>query len=475
MSEKVRLAPEDPEYGATVDLDPEDPKCMDGNTDRKATLFASLICIACLAEGYDYGVTNGAIVRMKEDLNLSTLESAIFVTAMTFSIMFGAPLGGVFGDYFGRKVGLLTQCFALSVGPILTAIAPNIWMMTIARLATGFGIGMGVVIVSMYISEMSPMHLRGRLTALEDVWINSGILLGYLVSYLLLGVKNDWRWMIGLGCVPTLILGAVILLTQVPESPRWLYMQGRLDEAHTVLQRFMSPTEVERIMMDYQDSQNEKFATWNELLCPGPEKAYVRRMLVASVFVATANAACGALVLGYYSSTLLAKEFSLKLAQLATVIMGAVKLVVVILVILFAMDRVGRRPLLLLSTIITGLSCVWIACAFWLSWGWLMVAMGFWLFHVGLSLGQGPLAWVYCSEAFPTAFRAKGMGLSFLLRGVLGVTMVFLFPLVAEEYGNILSFVGLAIVNAIFLVILWLVVFETATKSLEQMHTAFQH
>eukprot|EP00746_Dinoflagellata_sp_MGD_P136685 gnl/MRDRNA2_/MRDRNA2_70582_c0_seq1.p1 gnl/MRDRNA2_/MRDRNA2_70582_c0~~gnl/MRDRNA2_/MRDRNA2_70582_c0_seq1.p1 ORF type:complete len:335 (-),score=40.88 gnl/MRDRNA2_/MRDRNA2_70582_c0_seq1:41-1045(-) len=334
---------------------------------------------------------------------------------------------------------------------------------------------MGFVIVSMYISEMSPTHIRGRLTALEDVWLNIGTLIGFLVSYLLFGVKDDWRWMIGLGCIPTSILGVVVMLPQVPESSRWLYMHGRIDEARKVLEHFMSPAEVELIMTDYKKAQNEEFATWSELLCPGPDKAYVRRMLIASIFVATANSGCGGLILGYYSSSVLATEFTLRLAQTATVIMGVVKLVVVILALLFALDRVGRRPLLLLSTSITGISCVWIACGFWFGWGWLMLALGFWLFHVGFSLGQGPLTWVYCSEAFTTAFRAKGMGLSMVARGVVGTGSVMAFPLFAEHYGNAITFMGLAVVNVIFVVTLWFVVFETSAKSLEQMHLAFGH
>lgn len=245
-NEEAPLKPTDSQYGATPRFEGSTPQQL------KALGFASFLCIACIAEGYDYGVTNGAIVRMKEDLKCSTLELSIFVTALPLGVMTGAPLGGIFADYFGRKIGLTTQCCALTVGPICCALAPELWMMTTARLITGFGIGMGFVVISMYISETSPRFLRGRLTALEEVWINVGVLLGFLATYLLFGIKHDWRWMIGLGSLPAIIMVVASMLPQVPESPRWLYMHGRIDEAHKVLEVFMSPEEVRHILMDYE-------------------------------------------------------------------------------------------------------------------------------------------------------------------------------------------------------------------------------
>jgi len=455
-------------YGAT-------PRFEDSSAQQcHALIFASFLCIACIAEGYDYGVTNGAIVRMKEDLKCSTLELSIFVTALPLGVMMGAPLGGVFADYFGRKFGLTIQCCLLTVGPICTALAPELWMMTVARLVTGFGIGMGFVVISMYISETSPRNMRGRLTALEEVWINVGVLSGFLATYLLFGIKHDWRWMIGLGSVPSLIMVVASMLPQVPESPRWLYMHDRIDEARKVLEVFLSPEEVQHIIMDYESSKKQKFATWNELLFPPPQKAYVRQMLIASIVVATSNALCGGLILGYYSSTILSEEYTERIAYIATLIMGVVKTFVVIVLVLFLIDKVGRRTLIILSTVITMLSCFYIACGFWFSWAWLEVAIGFWLFHVGFSLGQGPLAWVYCSEVFETEFRAKGMGLSMFIRGLCGTCSVLAFPLVAEIIGNAQSFFWLAVINAVFVVGFWFVVFETSAKSLERMHKIFE-
>lgn len=220
--------------------------------------------------------------------------------------------------------------------------------------------------------------------------------------------------------------------------------------------------------------KNQKFATWSELLCPPPEKAYVRQMLIASIVVASSNGICGGLILGYYSSTILSEEYTERLAYIATLIMGVVKLLSVIVLVLFLIDKVGRRTLILLSTVIAMLSLFYIACGFWFSWGWLAVAFGFWLFHVGFSLGQGPLAWVYCSEVFLTELRAKGMGLSMFIRGVSGTCSVLAFPLVAESIGNAQSFFWLAVINAVFVVVLWFVVFETSSKPLERMHKIFE-
>lgn len=434
---------------------------------RRVTLFVSFLCLGVIAEGYDIGVLNGALVLIKEEMRSTTLEIALMVSATPLFVMLGAPLGGVFADVVGRKRALLATCAFLCVGPLLMACAMQMWMLIASRAIVGFGIGMGIVIVSMYISEVSPMVMRGRLTTMESLFLDIGILFGYTVNYLFLGFENDWRLMLGLGALLPLALMAGLLFPQVPESPRWLWMQGRADEAREVLSLFAPPGEAAPWEAE---ATGQSFATWGELLCSGNKST--RRMLLASLTVAFAQTACGFLFVGYYSSEIMKTTMSERTAFLATIVMGVIKMLVVLLV-MAVLEDVGRRPMVLLSTSVTLFSCVWIACAFLLSWGWLAQAAGFSLFMAGYSLGQGPITFVYCSEVFTTDLRAKGMGLSIFASRIVGVLTTLVLPLLVAGVGVVTTFSVLAAINALFLGVLYVFMVETHGCALEEMGKLF--
>lgn len=470
MSDR-RLHSEGVEYGTVPDRDAED-----GNIwweHRGVTTFSCFLCLAVISEGYDIGVLNGALVRIKEDLDCTTLEISLIVTMTPLFIMFGAPFGGIVADWCGRRLSLLATCALLTIGPICMAFSTAIWLLIAARALVGLGIGMGYVIVSMYITEVAPGEMRGRLTTLQEVFLNIGMLLGYAMNYLLLGIPNDWRWMIGLGCVLPMVLMIGLLFPQVPESPRWLYMHDRCEEAKAVLGRFLSTKEVRDVIEAMEKDKQAKgtdFVTWSQLVCT--DSKVRRRMLAASISVAVAQTACGYLAVGYYSSIILKKAMSEKAAFLATIVMGVVKLVVVLIVVA-TLESTGRRPMLLLSTTVTVLACIWIACSFWLSWGWLLQAAGFSIFMAGFSLGQGPLTFVYCSEVFTTDLRAKGMGLSLFFSRIAGVLSTLFFPLLVESSGVVVSFFLQATINVLVLGILWWFIVETHGHGIEQMEKLF--
>lgn len=293
------------------------------------------------------------------------------------------------------------------------------------------------------------------------------------MNYFLYDIPNDWRWMIGIGCILPMVLTVGLFFPQVPESPRWLYMQGRSEEARAVLGRFLLIDEVSVVIEAMEKERRHKadgFITWGQLICTSNKG--LRRMLLASVSVAVAQTACGYLAVGYYSSIILKATMSEDAAFLATIIMGVVKLVVV-LTVLATLESVGRRPMLLLSTVVTILACVWIACSFLFSWHWFAQAAGFSLFMAGFSLGMGPLTFVYCSEVFTTDLRAKGMGLSLFFSRILGVMSTFGFPLLVETSGVTAAFFIQAGINVAVLGILWCMVVETHGSGLEDMGKLF--
>jgi len=425
-----------------------------------------------VAEGYDIGVLNGVIVRMKDELQITAFEVSLVVSITPLFVMLGGPLGSVLADAIGRRCALLWTCLLLGIGPLVMALAPSMPLLLLGRAGVGLGIGMGFVIVSMYVTEIAPAHMRGGLLTFEELMLNLGSLSGFGMNLLLLGVQNDWRIMLGAGAVLPLSLAAILACPGMPESPRWLCSRGRYEQAAVVLHKFLSASEADVALeaMKGQASQERSEVTWASFLLS--KEPSVRRALITSLAVAVAQTSCGGFVVGYYSSVVLSGSMSEAAAFKATILIGLIKASVVMLVML-VLERVGRRPMMLTSTIGTALFSAWIACSFLLNWApWLQVA-GFCLFVASFSIGQGPVTWVYISEVFVTEVRAKGLGATLFASRVFGTLSTFSFPIIVESTSVAHAFVLQTIWNMCVVVVLWATVVESHGRTLEEMGTLF--
>lgn len=461
-------------YGTASGPLATEPASSENVHNIRVILFTCFLCLVVVAEGYDLGVLNGAMVRMKDDLGISMFQISLVVTATPLFVMPGAVVGGAMADEFGRRCALRVCCILLALGPVGTAMSSSVSLLFSTRAIVGFGIGMGFVIVSMYIAELSPMAMRGRLTTLEEVFLNIGIVTGYMMNWLLLGIENDWRWMLALGSALPLIVLIAVCLPQMPESPRWLVSKGYNAEAEKVLTYFVSKEEVERDMqaMGAQLQQDQEFVTWKEVLCSWHD-IKIRRMLIAGIVVAVAQMGCGYLPISYYSSTVLKATMSERAAFMATTVMGIVKLLVT-LVTLAVLERVGRRPMLLASASVCGLACAWLGVAFSTNAGGFIQAFGFALFAAGFSLGLGPITFVYVSEAFVTRWRAKAMAFSLFVSRVVGATSTMVFPSLIAGIGVSACFWIMAVINVLLVGLMSLFVFETHGRSLERMEDLYE-
>lgn len=354
------------------------------------------------------------------------------------------------------------------------AFAASMTVLIVVRCLVGAGIGMGFICVSMYIAEIAPSSMRGGLMACEEVALNVGWLLGYTANLLLAGVADDWRWMLGLGCVFPVSLALGLLCIDVPESPRWLLAHGRSAEAETVAARYLTQAEVQRLLTSPQSqSGGTPTAGWSQVLCSWGDPP-MRKAFSAALAVACAQTACGSLSVSYYSTTVLKETMSEQYALYATFLMGVVKMAVCLLVV-FYLESFGRRPMLLASTAVTALACACIAYAFENSLDGFMKSAGFWLFMAGYSIGQGPLTFVYLSETFGTEVRAKGMGLSLFCSRSIGCVSTLFFPSLVESLGAAAVFELQTVVNVVFLFILYALASETHGRSLEDadmMHSS---
>lgn len=462
-------------YGALGGPDRE--AHVDKSHERRVLLFTCFLCLVVVAEGYDIGVLNGAVVRMKEHFDMTTLQMSLVVAMTPGFIMPGSLVGGQMADAFGRWASLVVCCCLLTAGPLCMALAQSVPVLIAARAIVGFGIGMGYVIVSMYIAEIAPSHMRGRLTTLEEVFLNIGILAGYCMNWGLLGTPDDWRWMLAFGSVLPLVVLLCIFHPDMPESPRWLFARGHAEESEKVLTTFVGCEEagwaIEAMKAQQRgQSTGDEFVTWGKvaqvIFSSDPASKGLRRMLLAGVVVACSQTGSGYVVVAFYSSTVLKATMSERGAFIATTVMGLVKLAVV-LVSLAVLEKFGRRTMLLASAGVCVAASAWLAVALGTGGHWLAQAFGFSFFMAGVSLGLGPVTFVYVTEVMITEWRAKGMALALFCSRLIAFTQTFTFPLIIDGIGATGGFWCLCVANVVIVWLVWALVYETKGRSLEQL------
>jgi len=447
-------------------------------------MFACLLWALIMSEGYDFGVLNGAIVRIKADLNCTSFEVSLLVSITPLAFMPGSLIGGALADWAGRWRSLVFCCVLLVAGPLGMATCSSKASLFFWRALVGAGIGAGLVVVSMYLAEVSPADMRGRLTLIEDVGLTLGMLLGYSSNFALLGMEDDWRWMLGLGAVVPLLVLCLLFLPQVPESPRWLFAMGKEDLAEETLTAFVGHAEAQSSMAAMRDQQRQaeerqwqsgckssgsrQMSNWSSSVGELQRSAGLRRMLAASAAVGIGQMACGYLAMAYYSSSVLKETLGQRRAFMATIGMGVAKLLVELVVVL-VLERVGRRPLLLASAVCTTFASAWLAVAFTFSLGPTALVLGFLFFMAGFSLGLGPVCFVYMAEVFPTEWRAKSMAIVLFFGRVVGVTTTIAFPLLVERVGAGPTFTIQAAMNVVVIAVMWRFVYETGGQSLEEL------
>mmetsp|Transcript_115720 Transcript_115720/g.334239 ORF Transcript_115720/g.334239 Transcript_115720/m.334239 type:complete len:486 (-) Transcript_115720:162-1619(-) len=468
-------------YGAIPELSAEDKasgKCVvTHGGDRRAIFLSCLLAALIVSEGYDLGVMNGAVVLIKEDLGLTTVETSLLVTTSSVSAIFGAMFGGHLADSLGRIRALMASCLLLFLGPLGMALSKSLVCLVLFRAGVGMGIGSAIVVAGLYLAEVSPPKLRGRLVAAQEVGLTLGVMLGYAGNTMLFGVSNSWRWMIGLGCVLPMLVGALLALPQVPESPRWLFQAGREEEAEATLRLFIDDEDA-RICLSRMHEQKleylkgrslgDGFSDWHQVAKEVKTDAKVRRMFVAGTLVMVTQIACGFTVLMYYSSIALKSVMSTQDAFRLTLLMGVSK-VIFVGIAMAMLERVSRRSILLVSCAMVTVANAFLYLAFTLEPSKWALATGLVAFAAGHGIGLGPVTFVYLAEVFGTAWRGKGMACALGTSRFGAVFITFGFPLIFEAAGASVTFAGQTLLSAVLSIAMFAIVHETGSQSLESL------
>jgi sugar porter (SP) family MFS transporter len=433
---------------------------------RRVVDYSIIVALGGLLFGLETAVMAGAEKLIQAAYNLSNFLQGFTVAIAIMGAAVGALSAGYPAERFGRKKVITVIAFIFSVTSIFSALAPNWITLVIARFIGGLAIGASSVLGPMYIAEIAPANIRGRLVAFFQFNVTFGLLIAYTSNYLFSGIgANAWRWMLGIVAIPSLIFFLLTLI--IPESPRWLIKHNHINEARNVL-TLCGRTNVEKEMVDILESLKIVSTSFAENLFT---KKYFRPILYA-VLMAAFNQLSGTNAINYYATRIFGMTgVSSNYSYLLPILIGLTK-VIVLIIGMFFIDRFGRRSLMLLGSV--GL----IICMSLIAWsfygnhfdgpGIVFFLLGY-MFFFGLS--DGIVIWVFISEIFPNSIRSKGQSLGSFTHWFFAVIISWTFPVAINSPvigpGNVFMF--FAVMMCLQLLFAWKLMPETKGKSLEQI------
>jgi sugar porter (SP) family MFS transporter len=356
--------------------------------------------------GFDTGIISGALLFIKQEFGLSAGLQQLVVGSLLLAAVVGALLGGPITDVWGRKKTLILAALIFGVGALVASFSPNLAVLVVARVLLGLAIGIASMIVPVYIAEIAPPRVRGALVSLQQFMITVGIMVSYLVSYAFSG-SGAWRWMLGVGMIPAAIL--LVGMLPLPESPRWLLAKDRRQDALGVLRRIRHEEHNPEAELAEIEAVHKMQAgvSYQDLFRPS-----VRPALVVGVGIAFINQMVGVNAVIYYAPTILKDAgFSSSAAILATTGVGILNMLVTLCALLL-IDRVGRRPLLLIGISGVLLALIVLGAAYLLPGGpsgaGVLLVAGLLVYIASFAASLGIAIWLLNSEVYPLEVRGKG-------------------------------------------------------------------
>jgi sugar porter (SP) family MFS transporter len=387
------------------------PAELTARTIRRHVFWAAAItALGGLLFGYDTGVVSGALLFLHVDFGkLSSVDKEIVTSLLLIGAMVGAFFAGKVADRIGRRPTVLITAVLFIIGVLGAAFSPTFAFLVVMRFVIGVAVGSASMVVPLYISEAAPPKIRGALVSFNQLAITSGILTAYLVDYGLASSEN-WRLMFGLASIPAAALFVGMLFQH--ESPHWLIAHGREDEARVVLHRVRASTDIEAEISEVRELSHRKSSA-RELLDPA-----VRGALVVGVLLAIFQQVTGINTIIYYAPTLLHEAGLGNSASLLANVANGVVNVGLTIVAIRLIDRVGRRPLLLVGVSGMAVALVVLAIAFVIGGNHLngataIIAIGALLVYTGsFAVGLGPVFWLLISEIYPVSIRGQAMSVA---------------------------------------------------------------
>lgn len=425
--------------------------------------------------GYDTAVISGAIGFLRTHFQLDTVQMGWAASSALVGCIAGAAAAGALSDRFGRKKMLVVSALLFAVSGIGCALPRTVFEFNLFRIIGGVGVGFASMLSPLYIAEVAPARMRGRLVSVNQFAIVTGMLLVYFVNYFIAlqgndtwNVESGWRWMLGSESLPALIFLAGLFA--VPESPRWLLKQNRRAEAFRILSRVDGEQQAEEELARLDGLLKQERGTLADLFRPG-----LRGVLVLGIALAVLQQVTGINVFLYYGPEIFKNlGDGTNAALLQTVIVGAVNLTFTIAAIL-VVDRLGRKPLMILGSAGMGVSLAFLGLAAYLQRTEVWVLTFMLTYIASFAIAIGPVTWVLLSEIFPTKVRGRAMAIATLLLWLANFVVSQTFPMLDESPFLVATFHhGFAFwlygaMCVVLIIVVWRWVPETKGKSLEEI------
>ncbi len=444
-----------------------------------------IVALSGFLMGFDGSLFTGAVLFVSRTFELSEFELAWSVVSHTLTATLSIFLAGPLADRFGRRTVLRAAALVFAASAAVAAASSNYGMLIAARLLSGLGVGAVLVASPMYIAEISPPALRGRMVTFNQLFLVIGIFLAFSSNYLIVRLedvhfgwleslnleRSNWRWMLGLGALPAVIYLFALLF--VPESPRWHAMHGRFDSARKILTRAHGAAFAEAELVEVRASlahHARRDATLRDLWDPG-----LKSVLIIGVVVGVLQQITGINSVLAYATVIFQNVAGAGAVDdasfMQTMLVGAVNLVSTVVALLL-IDKIGRRPLLIWGTAGIALSLLVTAYGFQAADGAMnptLVLTGLLGFVGCFALSLGPGMWVLLSEIFPNRVRAVAISCVGLVNSSVCFAVQFVFPWEMKNLGGAGTFVIYAAFALLGVVMLARMLPETRGRSLEEL------
>ena len=424
--------------------------------------------------GYDTAVISGAIGFLQTHFSLDATAKGWAAACALVGCVLGVTGAGVLSDRFGRRNVLILSAVLFLVSAIGTAMPRTLGEFIFFRILGGLGVGAASMSSPMYIAEISPAHIRGRMVSVNQLAIVFGMLVVYFVNYFIAGLGDEawnvnvgWRWMFASEALPALLL--LVLLFFVPESPRWLTKQNRADEAEEILTRIGGADHARAELAEITDAITHESGSLGQLLQPG-----MRVVLAIGVVLAVLQQITGINVFLYYGPEIFKDIAGARIdaALLQTVLVGAMNLAFTVIAI-WTVDKIGRKPLMIVGSAGMGIALVGLGTAAYYQQTETWVLTFILGYIACFALAVGPVTWVILSEIFPTRIRGRAMAVATFCLWVANFIVSQTFPMMDENawlvqnYHHAFPFWLYAFFCGVSAVFVWRWVPETKGKTLE--------
>ncbi len=426
--------------------------------------------------GYELAVISGALLFLRQDFGLGSLEQGALVSVVPLGAMAGGVVAGRVADALGRRRTLILIALLFAAATVLAVAAPAYAVLLLARAVTGVAVGAVSSTVPLYLSEIGPPAVRGRLVTLNQLMTTLGIVAAYCVGLAFSG-SGSWRGMFAVGLVPSALL--LIGMLRAPETPVWLEAHGQTERARQVLLQVVGEEEATRLLDDLRRRRAQEFRRIGVRRLLGSTAAPA---LVIGVTLAAVQQFAGInAVIAYAPSIMERTGLSASSSLLYSVAIGVANVAATVVAVRLV-DRVGRRPLLLASAAGTCVSLVLLGVTFEASlgeWGsWLSLACLL-AYVAAFAIGLGPIFWLLVAEIFPPETRAAGAGVATAVNWLSSFVVGLAFVPLADAIGPGPTFWAFAAVCALGLAFAQRYVPETSGRTLgdvqDEVHARFGH